>query len=112
MKTVIMSAEDTIEMVSEALQKRYPATVFAVRLEDSMEQEEDICGLDVIWVDGPSRDRIEDLLDRFQGVNWDPTTGALKSRSHFAVTPEGDLCRVLFNVDHIFCDGPMLAASL
>jgi len=111
METVIISAEDTIEMVSEALQKRYPSTVFAVRLEDKVDLEDAICGIDVIWVDGPSRDRVEDLVDRFQGVNWDPTTGALQSRSHFAVTPEGDLVRVLYNVDYIFCDGPMLAES-
>jgi len=112
MKTVLVSAEETIEMVSETLQKRYPSTVFAVRLEDAVDQERDICGLDVIWVDGPSRDRVEDLVDRFQGVNWDPATGALKSRSHYAVTPEGDLVQIFYNVDYIFCDGPMLAASL
>ena len=111
METVIVSAEETIEMVSDTLQKRYPSTVFAVRLEDTVEHMDDICGLDVIWIDGPSRERVEDLVDRFQGVNWDPATGALKSRSHYAVTPEGNLVRVVFNVDYIFCDGPMLAVS-
>ena len=111
MQTVIISAEDTIEMVSETLQKRYPSTVFAVRLEDKVDLEDAICGIDVIWVEGPSRDRVEDAVDRFQGVNWDPTTGALQSRSHMAVSPEGDLVRVLYNVDYIFCDGPMMAES-
>lgn len=100
-----------MELVSEALQKRYPSTVFAVRLEDKVEQEDDICGVDVIWVEGPARDRVEDMLDRFQGVNWDPATGELQSRSHYAVTPDGDIVRVLYNVDYIFCDGPMLAES-
>ena len=37
METVIVSAEETIEMVSDTLQKRYPSTVFAVRLEDTVE---------------------------------------------------------------------------
>ena len=112
MKTVIVSAEETMELVHETLQKRYPSTVFAVRLEDRIEQRDDICGVDVIWVDGPARDRVEDMLDQFQGVNWNPSTGELQSRSHYAVNDNGELVRVLYNVDYFFCDGPMLEASL
>lgn len=111
MKTVIMSAEQTLELVHETLQKRYPSTVFAVRLEDELEAEDGICGVDVIWVEGPARDRVEDMLDQFQGVNWNPATGELQSRSHYAVNEDGELVRVLYNVDYIFCDGPMLAES-
>ena len=52
------------------------------------------------------------MLDQFQGVNWNPSTGELQSRSHYAVNDNGELVRVLYNVDYIFCDGPMLEASL
>jgi len=109
MTTVVVTAEETLELVSGMLQKKFPSTVFAVRLEDPVVDQDDICGVDVIWVDGPSRDRVEDLLDQFQSVNWDPTTGELGTRAHYAVNDDGELIQVLFNIDYIFCDGPALA---
>ena len=55
MTTVVVTAEETLEMVSEMLQNKFPSTVFAVRLEDPVVDQDDICGVDVIWVEGPSR---------------------------------------------------------
>ena len=111
METVFVTAEEAVEQISRSLQVHFPETVFAVRLEDPVMESEDICGIDVIWVDGPSRDQIEDLLDGFQGVNWDPRSGQLVSRMHHAVNPEGDLIQVVYNIDYIFCDGPVEAIS-
>jgi len=95
-------------MISDVLQRRYPTTVFAVRLEEPVSGVEDIRGVDVIWVEGPARDRVEDQLDHFQGISWNPSSGEFQDRDHFAVTEDGQLIRVLYNVDYIFCDGPAL----
>ena len=111
MDTVFVSAEDAVNQISRALQVNFPQTVFAVRLEEPTIKREEICGIDVIWVDGPGRDQVEDLLDVYQGINWDPRTGELNSRYHHAVSPEGELVRVVYNIDYIFCDGPIEAIS-
>lgn len=109
MEPVLIPADEAVEMISAELQRTFPETVFAVRLEDSMLENSEICGVDVIWIDGPSRDRVEDLLDRFQGVSWDPRTGKLDGRIHYVVSPEGQLAQVFYNIDYIFCDGPVTA---
>jgi len=106
METICVTAEEAVEKIAETLQRNYPDTVFAVRLEDPVTEREDICGIDVIWIDGPNRGQIEDLLDAFQSINWDPRTGELGGRMHFAVTDEGQLVQIMYNIDYIFCDGP------
>ena len=109
MTTIEVSAEETLELVSANIQKHFPTTVFAIRLEEPVIDREDICGIDVVWMDGPSRDQVEDLLDPFQSVNWDPSTGELGGRVHLAIDPEGELIQVVYNIDYIFCDGPTVA---
>ena len=54
---------------------------------------------------------MEDLLDRYQSVAWDPSTGELGGRMHYAVDEHGDLVKVVYNIDYIFCDGPTLATE-
>ncbi len=112
MNSLSISAEETVELISSVLQEEYPSSVFAVRLEDPILSRRDIRGVDVIWVDGPDRDQVEEALDRFQGVSWDPRTGELDTRSHFIVTAAGDLQRVFYNIDYIFCDGPVSAIHI
>ncbi len=109
MTTIEVSAEDTLELVSANIQKHFPTTVFAVRLEEPVIDREEICGIDVVSMEGPSRDQVEDSLDPFQSVNWDPSTGELDGRVHLAIDPEGDLVQVVYNIDYIFCDGPTVA---
>ncbi|MCH8276071.1 MAG: hypothetical protein IIA50_00820 [Bacteroidetes bacterium] len=106
MKSRTVTAEETVDLISEALQEEFPNTVFAVRLEEPLLCKKDIQGVDVIWVDGPKRDQVEDALDQFQGVTWDPRTGVLEGRSHYVVDGEGELIQVFYNIDYIFCDGP------
>jgi Large polyvalent protein associated domain 29 len=112
METLIISAEQSVELISSILQEEYPNAVFAVRLEDPVLSKMDMRGVDVIWVDGPDRDQVEETLDRFQGINWDPRTGELDRRSHYVVTSEGVLRRVFYNIDYIFCDGPIPAIHI
>ncbi|MCZ6757168.1 MAG: hypothetical protein O7C39_02695 [Bacteroidetes bacterium] len=109
MKTVFIPATKTVDLIAKALNEEFPGTVFAVRLEDPVNVITDIRGVDVIWVDGPNRDEVETALERFQGMTWDPRTGVLEGRSHFVVDEEGNLTRVFYNVDYIFCDGPVSA---
>jgi hypothetical protein len=109
METVLVPAADAVEQIQTALQAHFPSAVFAVRLEDPLLHQQDVRGVDVIWVDGPTRDQVEDVLDRFQGVRWDPRTGELDSRSHYMVSADGRLIQVFYNVDYIFCDGPCTA---
>lgn len=106
METIIVTADETVEQICGVLQSAFPDTVFAVRLEEPVIEREEICGVDVIWVDGPARDLVEDLLDPFQGVNWDPRTGELGGRVHMAINEAGELIRIVHNIDYIFCDGP------
>lgn len=109
MDTVLVPAADAVRQIQTALSVHFPTTVFAVRLEDSLLNKEDVCGVDVIWVEGPTRDQVEDVLDRFQGVRWDPRSGELDGRSHYMVSEDGRLIQVYYNVDYIFCDGPATA---
>jgi len=106
MNTVFVTAAETVSLISQALHEEFPATVFAVRLEDPVYRVTDIRGVDVVWVEGPSREEVEDVLEHFQGMTWDPETGILEGRSHLVVDDEGSLTRVFYNVDYIFCDGP------
>jgi len=106
MNTVFVTASETVNLIAQALREEFPSTVFAVRLEDPVYSINDIRGVDVVWVDGPNREQVEDVLEQFQGMSWDPETGVLEGRSHLVVDDEGHLTRVFFNVDYIFCDGP------
>ncbi len=110
MKTVFVPATKTVDLIAKTLNKEFPETVFAVRLEDPVDRITDIRGVDVIWVDGPKRDEVEHVVERFQGMSWDPKTGVLEGRSHLVIDSEGNLTRVFYNVDYIFCDGPVTAA--
>lgn len=107
MKTVFVPAAKTVDLIAAALNQEFPGTVFAVRLEEPVNTLTDIRGVDVIWVHGPTRLEVESSLERFQGMTWDPITGVLEGRSHLVVDEDGKLSRVFYNVDYIFCDGPV-----
>ena len=110
MKTVFVPAAKTVDLIAASLNEEFPETVFAVRLEDPVHAITDIRGVDVIWVEGPTRIEVEAALERFQGMSWDPATGILEGRSHLVVDEDGKLSRVFYNVDYIFCDGPARTA--
>jgi hypothetical protein len=105
MRTVNVSAKATAGLISTALSEFSPGTVFAVNIADP-EGRRDIHGLDVIWIEGPKREKVEEMLDRYQGVSWDPRTGNLDARSHLQVGDDGQLEEVFYDIDYIFCDGP------
>lgn len=106
MDTIIVSAQSAVRKIEKVLAEEFPDTEFTVRLEDPVLDSTDIRGVDVVWVDGPSREDIEDVLDQFQSVSWDPLSGILASRTHYNVDSEGYLVRIVYNIDYIFCDGP------
>jgi len=106
MHSILVSAPAAVREIRQVLEKRFPSTIFAVRLEDPTLDSKDLRGVDVVWTSGPSREEVEDVLDIFQGVRWDPRSGELDSRSHFMVSPGGELVEVFYNVDYIFCNGP------
>ena len=106
MNTVFVTAGETVDLIAQALHEEFPSTVFAVRLEDPAYSISEIRGVDVIWTDGPRREEVENALERFQGMTWEPQTGVLEGRSHLTVGEDGELTRVFYNVDYIFCDGP------
>jgi len=106
MDTHIISAQRAVGIIATALAEEFPYTDFAVRLEDPLLSSADIRGVDVVWSSGPGREQVEDILDQYQSVSWDPLTGVLSSRTHYNVSKNGDLIRVMYNIDYIFCDGP------
>ena len=105
MNTIIISAQRTISLISHTLSDAFPNVDFIVRLEDPVLNSKDIRGVDVIWSGGPSREEIEDVLDQYQSVSWDPLSGTLAGRTHYNVSENGDLVRVTYNIDYIFCNG-------
>lgn len=109
MESVFISALDTVELIADVLRQEFPDTSFDVRPEEEPPSDAGICGVDVNWRGGPSRERVQDLVDRFQGVNWDPGTGTLNGRSHWVVDSAGRLVQIFYNIDYIFCNGPEAA---
>ena len=105
MDTIIVSAQRTINLIAQTLADEFPDADFMVRLEDPLLTSKDIRGVDVVWSGGPSREEIEDILDQYQSVSWDPLTGTLSGRTHYNINEDGDLIRVTYNIDYIFCDG-------
>ena len=112
MDTNIVSAPRTVSKIAQTLANEFPDSDFIVRLEDPLLVLSDIRGVDVVWTSGPTREEIEDVLDQYQGVSWDPLTGILSSRMHYNVNERGDLMRVSYNIDYIFCDGPAEPVTL
>ena len=106
MDTIIISAQRTIDLIAQTLAEEFPNAEFMVRVEDPLLTSKDIRGVDVVWSGGPSREEMEDVLDQYQSVSWDPLTGILSGRTHYTVNESGDLNRVTYNIDYIFCDGP------
>lgn len=109
MQRVTISIEETVERMMAALEEQFPDTVFALRHPELEGNRRDLRSVDLVWVDGPSREDVEEIIDRFQGVTWDPRSGTLEARSHFQVAGDGSLVEVLYDLDYIFCDGPSRA---
>jgi len=105
MHTVHITADATADLLARTLSETYPGVVFAVNIVEAQGRR-DISGIDVVWVDGPKREKVEEVVDRFQGVSWDPRTGNLDSRAHLHVGAEGGLQEPYYDIDYIFCDGP------
>jgi hypothetical protein len=112
MDTTIVSAQRTVGIIAKTLADEFPDSDFLVRLEDPLLVTSDIRGVDVVWASGPTREELEDVLDQYQSVTWDPLTGTLSSRTHYNVNERGDLVRVTYNIDYIFCDGPEEPVSI
>lgn len=107
MESVFISALDTVDLIADALRQEFPDTTFDVRPEEEPSTDDDaICGVDVNWFGGPSRETVQDLVDRFQGVSWNPGNGTLNGRSHWVVDSAGRLTQIFYNIDYIFCNGP------
>ncbi|NNF04501.1 MAG: hypothetical protein HKN17_08545 [Rhodothermales bacterium] len=111
MESVFISALDTIDLIADALSLEFPDTEFTVRPEEDVLLDGGICGVDVDWDGGPSREQVQDIVDRFQGVNWDPGTGSLSGRSHWVVDSAGRLVQIFYNIDYVFCNGPRLVLA-
>jgi len=111
MEHLRIPTETLVEQLTETLARRFPTTVFAVRYNDPGPGLLDFRCLDVIWTDGPSRDRVEEVLEPFQGREWDPATGRLGKALRYQVDHAGRLVQVRYDVSYIFCDGPYRPSS-
>ena len=65
----------------------------------------------VRWKEGPSIDEVEEVVGKFQGLDWNPSTGVLEEIDHREVTPEGRLLSLNYGVDYVLLDGPELDLS-
>ena len=106
MQRVTISIEETVERLMASLDDQFPGTLFALRRTDDDGSRRDLRGVDLVWIEGPQREEVEEAIDRFQGITWDPRSGNFESRCHFQVGDDGQLVEVLYDLDYIFCDGP------
>lgn len=107
------TAVETAEKVYRILEEKFPGVVFAVRL-DTPVQADPECrhrSMRVVWADGPSREEVEQAVERFQGIEWDPQTGLLRMTERLLVDDKGRLVSVQYGVDYIFCEGPVRVAG-
>lgn len=106
MQRVTISIEETVERLMASLEDQFPGTLFALRRTGEDGPRRDLKGVDLVWIEGPAREEVEEAIDGFQGITWDPRSGHLESRCHFQVGADGQLVEVLYDLDYIFCDGP------
>ncbi len=106
-----LSPKETVELVFQTLEKRFPGVLFAVRLVApvlaDLAEEPGRRSIEVVWLKGPGREAVAEAVERFQGIEWDPRTGRLRRISHWLVDANGGLRRVTYGADYIFCEGPL-----
>ncbi len=111
MTTLHFTSRSTAAIVRAELERRFPGADFDVFVDLPVEPFGPalaLVGLVVRWsTPDVSRDDVEDLVSRFQGLDWNPRTGVLEEHEHMEVTPEGHLQRVRYGVDYVFVDGPL-----
>lgn len=108
---MFFTPKETVELVFQTLEKTFPGVLFAVRLVapilDAAGEDPGRRSIEVVWLKGPSREAVAEAVDRFQGIAWDPRTGKLRPAVHWLVDADGNLRRVRYGVDYIFCEGPL-----
>src|SRR5690606_30169304 len=108
MHTINFTTRSTAEIVRKDLETRFPGTRFVVTVDLPVEPfgpSLALVGLLVRWADGPTREQVEDVVSRYQGLEWNPQTGVLEEHEHMDVTDEGELRRIRYGVDYVFVDG-------
>lgn len=105
------SAVETAEQVSRTLEEKFPDTLFALRLDVPVFPDADPDrlrrSLIVVWAGEPTREAVEQAVERFQGMEWDPYTGLLRQTERLLVDDRGRLVEVQYGLDYIFCEGPV-----
>jgi len=109
-----MTLNETKETIARLLEQRFPGVLFALRQDKPVYHgplEDRGCGsLEVLWASGPTREEVQEVVEPFQGIDWDPQTGFLMAADRLAVNPDGILERMTYGVDYIFCSGPLIGA--
>lgn len=110
MTTLHFTTRSTASIVLAELERRFPNVDFDVAVDLPVEPFGPalaLVGLIVRWTDvDVSREDVEDVVARFQGLDWNPRTGVLEEHEHMEVTPEGELQRIRYGIDYVFVDGP------
>ncbi len=109
MQTVNFTTRSTVALVRAELVRRFPGVDFDVTVDMPVEPFGPalaLVGLVVKWRDGPTREEVEHVVARFQGLEWNPQTGVLEEHEHMEVTSDGELRRLRYGVDYVFMDGP------
>ena len=103
-------AEATVGLIVSTLERKFPGVLFAYRLDPPVAYRygatHELRGLDIVWVEGPDREAVEEIMASYQGIEWDPRSGQLEESVHFVVNEQGEMERVRYGIDYIFCDGP------
>ncbi|MCB0718619.1 MAG: hypothetical protein KDD65_09235 [Bacteroidetes bacterium] len=114
MQKISFTARTTAEIVRRYLADRFRSTHFEVSIDHPIEPFGPalaLTGIVVRWKEGPSIDEVEEVVGKFQGLDWNPSTGVLEEIDHMEVTPEGRLLSLNYGVDYVLLDGPELDLS-
>lgn len=108
MRTIHFTTRSTMALVRSELKRRFPDVDFDVAVDMPVAPfgpALTLVGLVVRWTGGPSREAVEEVVSRFQGLAWNPQTGVLEEHEHMEVTSDGVLRRLRFGVDYVFVEG-------
>jgi len=105
---------ETKRIVTAHLERRFPGVLFAIRpgkpVKHGPLEDRGSGSLEVLWATGPTRDAVQEVIEPFQGIDWDPHTGFLMAADRLSINEEGLIESTNYGVDYIFCAGPLIGA--
>jgi hypothetical protein len=92
--TVYIDANETAKLIRQTLRAAFPGQKFSVRKSRGG-------SVYVTWTDGPSSERVRNLVLRFEGSSFDPMIDLKSSREVIETDGKGGARRVQYGIDYV-----------